>query len=92
MITVELPRALAPYAGSKPVIELDDPCSDVGEALSALASRFPGVGDRVVDERGAVRQHVNVFVDDENIRFREGLRTPVSEGSNVLIVAAVSGG
>ena len=92
MITVVLPRALAPYAGSKPVVELEDACSTIGEALTALAARFPGVGDRVVDERGAVRQHVNVFVDDENIRFREGLRTPLSDGSNVLIVAAVSGG
>jgi len=45
-----------------------------------------------MDERGSVRQHVNVFVDDENIRFLAGLETPVSEGSTLVIVAAVSAG
>jgi molybdopterin converting factor small subunit len=45
-----------------------------------------------MDERGIVRQHVNVFVDGENIRFTAGLQTPVDPGSTIVIVPAVSGG
>ncbi|MBA3343348.1 MAG: MoaD/ThiS family protein [Gemmatimonadaceae bacterium] len=92
MITIELPRVLAPYAGSSTVVTVEESCATVGDALNALSSRFPGVVDRVVDERGMVRQHVNVFVNEESTRFLQGLATPVPEGSNVLIVAAVSGG
>jgi molybdopterin synthase sulfur carrier subunit len=91
-ITVELPSALRPYAGGTPEVTLQDRCGTVGEALGALAARHAGVVDRVMDERGAVRQHVNVFVDGENIRFLDGLRTAVSENSIIFIVPAVSGG
>jgi molybdopterin converting factor small subunit len=52
----------------------------------------PGVRDRVVNEQGAVRQHVNVFVGDESIRYTGGLDTPLAEGSEISIVPAVSGG
>jgi len=64
----------------------------VGDALGALAGRHAGVMDRVMNERGEIRQHVNVFVDGDNIRFLDGLRTPVGQGSTIVIVPAVSGG
>ncbi|HEX6532969.1 MAG TPA: MoaD/ThiS family protein [Gemmatimonadaceae bacterium] len=92
MITVELPRALTPYSPTGTVVTLPGPCATVGDALAALAAQAPGVVDRVMDERGAVRQHVNVFVDDASIRFLDGLATPVPDGSHIFIVAAVSGG
>ena len=90
-ITVELPSALQPYAGGSTEVRLDG-CGNVGEALCQLAGRHAGVTDRVMDERGAVRQHVNIFVDGENIRFLEGLRTPLEPASTIAIVPAVSGG
>lgn len=92
MITIELATALAPYARSGNVVLLDEPCETVRDALAALASRSPGVADRVMDEQGQVRQHVNIFVDDSSIRFLRGLETPVPDGSRLFIVAAVSGG
>ncbi|HVE80391.1 MAG TPA: MoaD/ThiS family protein [Gemmatimonadaceae bacterium] len=92
MIVVELPRALQPYAAASTVVVLNEPCATVGDALAALGSRCPGVLDRIVDERGDVRAHVNVFVGDESIRFLDGLATPLSGNSAVTIVAAVSGG
>jgi molybdopterin synthase sulfur carrier subunit len=91
-ITVALPSALQPYADGSTEVSLDTRCGTVGEALGALAGRYAGVVDRVMDERGAVRQHVNVFVDGENIRFLDGLRTPLEPASTIVIVPAVSGG
>lgn len=92
MITIELPRVLTPYADSNSLVTIDASVRTVRDALTALGSRFPGVVDRVLDERGAVRTHVNVFLNEESIRFMEGLDTPVPEQSNLMIVAAVSGG
>jgi len=91
-ITVALPSALLPYAGGSAEVMLEDRCRTVGEALGALAGRHAGVMDRVMDERGQVRQHVNVFVDGDNIRFLDGLGTPVREESTIVIVPSVSGG
>ena len=91
-ITVALPSALQPFAGGSTEVRLDAHCGTVGEALCALAGRHAGVVDRVMDERGAVRRHVNVFVDGENIRFLDGLATPLGESSTIDIVPAVSGG
>ena len=92
MITIELPRALQPYARGNTAVVLDRPCATVGHALSALASQWPAVLDRVMDERGELRPHVNVFVDEESIRFIGGLEAPLAEGSTIVIVPAVSGG
>jgi molybdopterin converting factor small subunit len=91
-ITIELPSALRPYAGGRPEVTLDERCGTVRDALGVLAGRHAGVVDRVMDERGAVRQHVNVFVDGDNIRFLDGLATAVRDTSTIVIVPAVSGG
>ena len=91
-ITVELPAVLQPHAGGRRTVDVDRPCSTVREVLDALGTRCPGVLDRVVTERGEVRRHVNVYVDEESIRLNGGLDTPVGPGSTVYILAAVSGG
>jgi molybdopterin synthase sulfur carrier subunit len=92
VITIELPKALGLAVDGKTEVVIDEPCATVGEALAALGRRSPGVLDRVIDERGEVRTHVNVFRDGESIRFLEGLRTPAHDGSTILILAAISGG
>lgn len=74
------------------MIQLDDSCTTVGEALDALGRKSPRALDRIMDERGSVRRHVNVFVNGESIRFLDGLSTPAPQGSTILILAAVSGG
>jgi molybdopterin converting factor small subunit len=91
-ITIALPGALQPYAAGSHEVVLDARGGTVGDALGALAGRYPGVVDRVVDESGAVRRHVNVFVDGDDIRFLRGLATAVREGSTIVIFPAVSGG
>jgi len=92
VITLELPKALCSYADDKASHVFDEPCATVGEALAALGRRSPSALDRVMDERGEVRRHVNVFVNGESIRFLDGLSTPAPDGSTILILAAVSGG
>jgi sulfur-carrier protein len=92
MLTVALPGALQPYAAGRAEVEVDAAGGTVADALADLARRHPGVVDRVLDERGAVRPHVNLFVDGESVRWLEGLDTPLGEGSTLAIVPAVSGG
>jgi molybdopterin converting factor small subunit len=96
-VTVRLPAALRGLAGSQAAIEMDLVASEaevvtVGDVLAALRSAYTGVHDAVLDECGAVRRHVNVFVGAENIRFAAGLATPVAAGADVWILPAVSGG
>ena len=92
MITIELPKALGLTVDGKSIVGIDEPCATIGDALAALGRRSPGVLDRLVDERGDVRTHVNVFRNGESIRFLDGLQTAVPEGGSILILAAISGG
>ena len=92
MIRFELPKALCAYADDKSSLVLEGPCATVGEALVALRKEAPAALDRIMDERGSVRRHVNVFVNGENIRFLDGLSTPARDGATIMIIAAVSGG
>jgi molybdopterin converting factor small subunit len=92
VITIELPRALGVQVNGKTAVQLDAGSITVKDALAELGKRSPGALDRVVNERGELRQHVNVFVDEENIRFIDGLASPVPDGSTVFILAAISGG
>jgi sulfur-carrier protein len=64
----------------------------VGEVLENLEKAFPGIGARVLDNQGAVRRYVNIFYNDEDIRFLEHLSTPVADGALITIVPAVAGG
>ncbi len=91
-VVVAIPGPLQPYAGGNSTVVLDAPCDTVGDALEALGEEYPGVRDRVLTEQGDVRQHLNVFVDEDNVRFVNGLATPVSDGCRVTILPAVSGG
>jgi molybdopterin converting factor small subunit len=94
-VTVHVPAALRQFAAGerKLRIDLDDPAT-VGRVFDRMHACAPGVVERTLDELGAVRAHVNVFVDGENIRVGRGLglATPVAAGSEVWILPAVSGG
>lgn len=91
-ITIELPAALRPFAQDSMVLLPNAECATVADALDALSSRCPGVVDRILDERGELRQHVNIFVDEESIRFLNGLQTPLQAESTITVIPAVSGG
>ena len=91
-ITVLIPAYLAAFADGQRSLKIDSSPATVSDALAALCRLHPGLRDRIVDEQGQVRQHINVFVGDESIRFADGLATKVPAGAEILIVPAVSGG
>ena len=93
-VTVRLPTALRELArGEKTVVvEVDDGSATVATVLDALAARLPAVERRIRDEAGVLRRHVNVFVGEANIRDGAGLAEPLSDGSEIQVIPAVSGG
>ena len=89
-VTVRVPAQLRPLTGGVGEVSLEG--STVGEVLKALDGAHPGFGDRLFDEGGGLRRFVNVFVADEDVRFLQGLDTPVADGQTLSIVPAVAGG
>jgi molybdopterin converting factor small subunit len=90
---VRLASGLRAHAGGAAHVELDiDPPVTVGDVLDAIAGAHPAVGRRVRDEAGALRPHVNVFVGPDNFRDLDELATVVPAGTEVAVLAAVSGG
>jgi sulfur-carrier protein len=89
-VTVRIPTQLRTLTGGAGELSLSG--STVGEVLKALDAAHPGMADRLFDESGQLRRFVNVFVDEEDVRFLEGLDTPVADGQTVSIVPAVAGG
>jgi molybdopterin converting factor small subunit len=90
MPTLRIPTQLRTLTGGAGEVTVDG--STVGEALKALDAAHPGFGERLFDEAGKLRRFVNVFVADEDIRFLDGLDTPVEDGTTVSIIPAVAGG
>jgi molybdopterin synthase sulfur carrier subunit len=90
VITIELPKTLCSADQSRIIV--DDSAKTVGDALRSLSEKSPRAFDSVMDERGNVRKHVNVFLDGESIRYLDGLDTPAPSGSAILIITAISGG
>lgn len=87
-----VPGPLREFAGGQAEIALPATPRTLGEALEALARDYPGVARRVLDEQGALRPHVNLFVGGDCVRFAGGLETPLQDGCEIAILPAVSGG
>jgi len=87
---VRIPAALRPLTGGRS--EVPVAAGSLRSVLEAIGRDAPELRDRLLDEGGALRRHVNVFVNDEDVRFRELLDTPVREGDRVTIVPAIAGG
>jgi molybdopterin synthase sulfur carrier subunit len=89
-VTVRIPTTLRSLAGGSSEVELEG--STVGEVLKNLDAAHPGFHDRLLDDDGGLRKFVNVFVADDDVRFLQGLETPVPDGETVAIIPAVAGG
>jgi sulfur-carrier protein len=87
-----VPGPLREFSGGRSQIALLTTPRTLKDALEALARDYPGVARRVLDEQGAVRPHVNLFVGGECVRFSDGLDTRLTEGCEIAILPAVSGG
>jgi molybdopterin converting factor small subunit len=89
-VTVRVPTQLRTLTAGQGEIEVEG--ATVGEALKALDAAHAGFAERLFDDTGNLRRFVNVFLADEDVRFLDGLETPVSAGQTVSIVPAVAGG
>jgi molybdopterin synthase sulfur carrier subunit len=89
-VTVRVPAQLRTLTGGSSEVSVD--ASTVGDALKALDAAHPGMGERIFDDAGQLRRFVNVFLADEDVRFLQGVDTPVREGQTLSIVPAVAGG
>jgi molybdopterin synthase sulfur carrier subunit len=89
-ITVKLPTQLRAAAGNAAEAVVEG--TTVGEALAALYAQHGDLRERIADDGGALRRFVNVYVGGEDIRFLDGLDTPVSDGDELTILPAVAGG
>jgi sulfur-carrier protein len=92
---IRIPGQLRQWSNGQEVIELRLPADariTVAEVFARLASEYPGIRQRVLDDQGNLRHHVNVFVNGENVRFAQGLATVVDAASEVAILPAISGG
>jgi len=87
---VRLPSQLRSLVGG--VGEVPVEAATVREAIVAVDDAYPGIALRVLDDRGALRRFVNVFVADEDVRFLDGLETALEAGQTVSLVPAVAGG
>lgn len=90
MPTVRIPTQLRTLTAGAGTVEVEG--ATVAEVLKALDAAHPGIAERVFDDAGALRRFVNVFVADDDVRFREGLDTPVAPKETVSIIPAVAGG
>jgi molybdopterin synthase sulfur carrier subunit len=89
MPTVRIPTPLRPHAGGLDAVEVAG--TTVGEVLANLGVAHPGLRERIFD--GAeVRRFVNVYLNDEDIRYLDDLKTPVAAGDEVSLIPAVAGG
>lgn len=92
MITFNIAGFLTDFTGGRREIPIDSSPATVGEALNELWQQHVGLRDRVVNEQGHLRRHVNVFVNSYNVRRQELLDTPLTEGAEITILPSVSGG
>ena len=89
-VTVRIPTPLRTLTkGSEEVTAAG---ATVGDVVEDLEKQYPGVKSRLCDDKGEVRRFVNIFLADEDIRFLQGLQTPVKEGDQISIVPAIAGG
>jgi len=91
-ITFHIPGALREFTAGRSIVEIKSSPATLAEALLALWTLYPGVRDRVATEQGQVREHINIFIGNENSRYTGGLASPVTSGTEISIVPAVSGG
>jgi molybdopterin synthase sulfur carrier subunit len=89
-VTVRIPTPLRKITDNLDTVSADG--GNLSECIAGLDATYPGLKDRLCDEAGEIRRFVNIYVNGEDVRFLQGLSTPVSDGDEVSIVPAVAGG
>lgn len=87
-----IPGPLRQFVDGRDTVEIADTPSTLADALSALWLLYPPLRDRIATEQGHVREHINIFIDEEDVRYTGGLLSPVPANSEIWIVPNISGG
>jgi molybdopterin synthase sulfur carrier subunit len=87
---VRIPTPLRKLTNNEELVEIT--ANNIGDAITELQSRFPGIAERLIDEKGEVRRFVNVYVNEEDIRFLKNRETPLKDGDEISIIPAIAGG
>ena len=87
---VRIPTPLRKLTNNEEVVEVR--ASTIGDAIVELQARYPGIKERLVDDNGEVRRFVNVYVNEEDIRFLQNQQTPLKDGDEISIITAIAGG
>jgi molybdopterin synthase sulfur carrier subunit len=90
MIRVRVPTPLRPMIGGKSEVEVEG--QTVAQLIENLGAAHPGLKERLYDENGEVRRFINIYVNEEDIRFLTGKETPLKDGDEVSIIPAIAGG
>jgi molybdopterin synthase sulfur carrier subunit len=89
-VKVRIPTPLRKLTHDQETVELS--AGTIGTAIAELQSKYPGIQERLVDDAGQVRRFVNVYVNEEDIRFLQNNDTPLKDGDEVSIIPAIAGG
>lgn len=89
-VKVRIPTPLRKLTNNDELVEVKP--GTVGEAIVELQSRYPGIKERLIDETGEVRRFVNVYVNEEDIRFLQNQATAIKDGDEISIIPAIAGG
>lgn len=89
-VKVRIPTPLRKLTNNEEVVEIDG--ATIGAVFAELQSRYPGIQERLLDEKGEVRRFVNVYVNEEDIRFLQNQQTPLKPGDEISIIPAIAGG
>jgi molybdopterin synthase sulfur carrier subunit len=87
---VRIPTPLRKLTNNEELVEVT--AATIGDAINELQTRFPGIAERLVDDKGEVRRFVNVYVNEEDIRFLQNKATPLKDGDEISIIPAIAGG
>ena len=88
--TVRIPTILRTYTGGAAEVTAEG--ATLQDVLDNLDAQYAGIAARVLDDNGALRRFVNIYVNDDDVRFLDGLVTPIADGANISIIPAVAGG
>lgn len=89
-VSVRVPTILRTYTGGESEVAADG--TNLRELLDSLDAAYPGIKGRIIDEQGALRRFVNVYVGNDDVRFLDGLETALADGTQVSVIPAVAGG
>ena len=89
-VQVRIPTPLRKVTHDEEMVETS--AETIGDAITDLESRYPGLQERLLDDDGQVRRFVNVYVNEEDIRFLQDKETPLKDGDEVSIIPAIAGG